>query len=100
MGDAVAQGCEPIGGEVTTDRLWDVNEVAEFLGMAGGSIYHLLSARKIPCVRLSARCVRFDPEVIKAWVAQHSEEPEGLDDPRRVIRNGGAERRSKKQKAA
>jgi len=54
-------------------KLWDVHEVAEFLGLAVGTVYHLLSQKRLPCVRLSARCVRFDPRQIAEWVAQRTE---------------------------
>jgi predicted DNA-binding transcriptional regulator AlpA len=57
-------------------RLWNVSEVAEFLGLAVGSIYHLVSQRRIPCVRLSARCLRFDPEAIAVWVNEKSKKGE------------------------
>ena len=58
--------------EMTTPRLWDVEEVADFLGLAVGSVYHLVSQRRIPCVRLSARCLRFQPDVIAVWVQERS----------------------------
>jgi len=57
-------------------KLWNVKEVAEYLNLACGSIYQLLSQKRLPCVRLSARCVRFDPRQIEEWVAQRSKEPE------------------------
>jgi excisionase family DNA binding protein len=57
-------------------KLWNVNEVAEFLGLAVGTVYHLLSQKRLPCVRISGRCVRFDPRQIEAWVAERMEEPE------------------------
>jgi excisionase family DNA binding protein len=59
---------------VTTQWLWNVNEVAEFLGLSVGTIYHLASQGRIPCVRLSARCLKFQPEEIMQWVKQKSEQ--------------------------
>jgi excisionase family DNA binding protein len=56
-----------------TDRLWNVEEVAEFLGLSVGTIYHLVSERRIPFVRLSARCLRFQMDVILAWIDQKAE---------------------------
>jgi len=56
-----------------TNRLWNAWEVAEFLGLSVGTIYHLVSERRIPCVRLSARCVRFQMDAILAWIDQKSE---------------------------
>ena len=59
-----------IGSEaVTHDHLLDVREVAAFLGLAEGTIYHLVSQRRIPFVRLSGRCLRFRPSDLEAWIA-------------------------------
>ena len=41
------------------DRLLHVREAAQFLGVAVGSLYHMVSQRRIPCIRLSNRCLRF-----------------------------------------
>ena len=67
---------EAIGGEEMNPKLWTVNEVAEFLNLAVGSVYQLLSQHRLPCIRISNRCVRFDPRQIEEWVAQRTEEPE------------------------
>lgn len=61
-------------GVRVTKKLWDVNELAEFLGMAVGSVYHLCSENRVPCIRLSARCLRFDPDEIQAWVSRQARE--------------------------
>jgi predicted DNA-binding transcriptional regulator AlpA len=63
-------------GNIMQRRLWNVTEVAEFLGLAIGSVYHLASQGRIPCVRLSARCLRFDPDVIAVWVQEKSKKGE------------------------
>jgi hypothetical protein len=47
-------------GHLSEERLWDVHEVATFLGLAPGTIYHLASQRRIPVIRLSAGCLNFD----------------------------------------
>ena len=41
------------------DRLLNVHEAAAYLGLAGGSLYHMASQGRIPCIRLSRRCLRF-----------------------------------------
>jgi excisionase family DNA binding protein len=41
------------------ERLLTVNELSKLLGIAPGSVYHWLSAGRLPCIRFSARCVRF-----------------------------------------
>jgi predicted DNA-binding transcriptional regulator AlpA len=38
--------------EMTGNHLMDVKQVAELLGMAPGSVYHLISQRRLPVVRL------------------------------------------------
>jgi excisionase family DNA binding protein len=48
--------------------LLTVHEVAELLGLSVGSVYHLISQQRIPVVRLSARCVRFDRTALDAWI--------------------------------
>ena len=72
----MAEMPDAIGRREMSAKLWDVREVAEFLGLAVGTVYHLLSQKRLPCVRLSGRCVRFDPRRIEEWVAQRTEEPE------------------------
>jgi predicted DNA-binding transcriptional regulator AlpA len=55
------------------DRLWDAKEVAEFLGMAVGSIYHMCSQGRLPTVHISARCLKFRPSEILAWIERKSQ---------------------------
>jgi len=50
------------------DRLLNVGEVAELLGLSKGTIYHLVSQRRLPCVRLSARCLRFRESEIQDFI--------------------------------
>lgn len=54
------------------EKLLTVKEVAERLQIAPGSVYHWLSARRLTCVRLSARCVRFREKDLEALVEQLS----------------------------
>jgi predicted DNA-binding transcriptional regulator AlpA len=65
------------GGEaenlLTADCLWDVKDVAKFLGLAVGSIYHMASAGRLPVVRISARCLKFRRSEILAWVGRKSQ---------------------------
>jgi excisionase family DNA binding protein len=55
------------------DRLLTVLEAAHFLNIAPGSLYHLISQRRIPVIRLSARCVRFSRPALMEWVASLSQ---------------------------
>jgi excisionase family DNA binding protein len=59
--------------ELNGDRLMNVNGVAELLGLATGTIYHLVSQRRISFVRLSARCLRFRRSEILAWIELKSQ---------------------------
>lgn len=51
------------------DVLLTVHDVAELLGLSVGSVYHLISQKRIPVVKLSSRCVRFRRSDIDAWIA-------------------------------
>lgn len=57
------------------DHLMHVREVAAYLGMAPASIYHLVSEGRIPCIHLSARCLRFRRSDIDAWIAAKGTNP-------------------------
>lgn len=53
---------------LATDRLLGVPEVAELMGLASGTVYHLISQKRIPVVRLSRRCVRVRlSTLLKHW---------------------------------
>jgi excisionase family DNA binding protein len=45
-------------------------EVAELTGFAEGTIRHFVSQKRIPVVRISARCVRFRRSDIDSWLEQ------------------------------
>jgi len=52
------------------NNLMDVRQVAELLGLVPGSVYHLISEKRLPVVRLSSRCVRFRRCDIDRWIAE------------------------------
>jgi excisionase family DNA binding protein len=52
------------------DRLLTVRELAERLGISAGTAYHWLSQGRLPCVRLSSRCVRFRESDIEKMLEQ------------------------------
>jgi excisionase family DNA binding protein len=58
------------GGE---DRLLTVVEAARFLNLSAGGLYHLISQRRIPVVRISSRCVRFSRRALLEWVESLSQ---------------------------
>jgi len=47
-------------------------EVAKLTGFAEGTIRHFVSQRRIPVVRISARCVRFRRSDIDSWLERLS----------------------------
>jgi excisionase family DNA binding protein len=55
---------------MSAESLITVHEVAKLLGLSVGSIYHLISQKRIPVVRLSARCVRFSKAALDAWITE------------------------------
>lgn len=65
------------------DRLLRVDEAAEMLGLSIGGLYHLVSQRRIPCVKLSQRCLRFSLRAIREWIAALSQPAAGSTSRRR-----------------
>jgi excisionase family DNA binding protein len=57
-------------------ELWTKKDVARFLRRSVSSIDHAVSSRKIPYLKVS-RHVRFDPQEVRAWLAQMSVKPIG-----------------------
>lgn len=55
------------------DRLLTINEVAELTGLTVGTLYHFVSQRRIPVVRLSKRCIRFRHSDLSHWIQTHTE---------------------------
>ena len=59
------------------DYLLSVPEAAEFLNLSPGTVYHFISARKIPFIRISSRCIRFSRAALLIWLESfaHPAEP-------------------------
>jgi excisionase family DNA binding protein len=55
--------------ESAADRLWNVTEAAQFLGVEPTSLYHMVSQGRVPCIRLSKRCLRFRLRDLEDWIA-------------------------------
>jgi len=53
--------------EMEEDRLLTVVEAAR-LNLSPGTLYHLISQRRIPVVRISSRCVRFRRQALIVWI--------------------------------
>ena len=56
------------------DRLLDVSEVAELLGLSRKHVYGLVESGRIPHLKLG-RLVRFHPDSIEAWIGEFAREP-------------------------
>lgn len=56
------------------ERLLRVQEVSELTGLAVGSIYHMVSQKRIPVVRLSSRCIRFRLSDLQVWFEELTQE--------------------------
>jgi predicted DNA-binding transcriptional regulator AlpA len=48
--------------------LIDIRELSELTGIAVGSLYHMVSQGRVPCVKLSKRCLRFSLPAIREWL--------------------------------
>ena len=53
-----------------TEILLTVTDVAALLQLDVGTVYHLISEKRIPFIRLSARCVRFRRSDILKWISE------------------------------
>lgn len=54
----------------TSDCLWDVHRVAEFLGLSVSWVYRATEAGLLPYRRIGAR-LRFLPSEIRAWATSN-----------------------------
>jgi len=52
-----------------SDRLWTVDDVAEYLGVPRGTLYQWSSRGLGPTPRKVGRHLRYRPEDVEAWVA-------------------------------
>lgn len=55
--------------EGAADRLMKITEAAQFLAVSPNSLYHMVSQGRVPCIRLSNRCLRFRKSDLEAWIA-------------------------------
>ena len=55
---------------VSTLGLMTYTQAADFLGLKVGTVYALVSQRRVPHVRLSGRLVRFERVALEAYVAE------------------------------
>jgi len=68
-----------------TEGLMDIQDVATFLKISAGTLYHWVSERRgPPYVRLSGGCLRWRRSDVNAWVAERVEKPEQMQRRRRT----------------
>jgi excisionase family DNA binding protein len=67
--DPAPQGTKTVSAHtLSEDRLLTISEVSELTGLAVGTLYHFVSERRIPVVRLSKRCIRFRKRDLLDWI--------------------------------
>jgi excisionase family DNA binding protein len=80
------------------EKLLTVEEVAEMIGFTRAGVYALIVKRRIPCIKISRRCVRFRQSDLEAWLRNKTlgitrpDEPHQLEPKRgrgRPRKNGG-----------
>jgi len=53
--------------ELSRDRLWTTQEVAEYLRLSKKAVYNLVENKELPCSRILSR-LRFNPRDIEMFV--------------------------------
>jgi len=56
-------------------RLLTYQEAADVLGISTGTLHWWVHEKKIPHIRYGPRLVRFDEDVIVAWIAERIVDP-------------------------
>jgi excisionase family DNA binding protein len=53
---------------IEEDRLLRVDEAAKLLGLSVGGLYHLVSEKRVPVIKISSRCIRFSRAALLLWL--------------------------------
>jgi excisionase family DNA binding protein len=56
---------------MNVSKYWNYKEVSKQTGMPSGTIYSLVSQKRIPHIRLGRRHVLFPAEEVIRWLEQH-----------------------------
>lgn len=73
--DVTKRGAKTVGPHTPgEDRLFTIKEVSELTGLAVGTLYHFVSQKRIPVVRLSRRCIRFRKSDMSDWIQTLTQE--------------------------
>lgn len=54
-----------------SDRKLSYQEAADFLGLPVGTLYAMVSTKKIPHYRISKRLIRFSEAELQRWTEKH-----------------------------
>ena len=68
-------------------NLLDYDEAAELLGVRRGTLDAWVSQKRVPYIRFSGRCVRFDADELEAWIESHRVKPRDDTPPRKRSRS-------------
>jgi excisionase family DNA binding protein len=55
-------------------RLLDIEKAAEVLGIHVATLYRWARAKRVPCIRMGPRVIRFDPRALERFLAQNTVE--------------------------
>lgn len=66
------------------EKLLDIDEVSEMLGVTKATIYSWTSQNKIPHIKLSKRLLKFRETEIMTWIAARSVSMDTCTPPERV----------------
>jgi excisionase family DNA binding protein len=66
---------QTMGESSGNDNLMTVPEAAEFLHLNPGTLYHFVSQKRVPVIRISSRCIRFSRRALSEWIESLTEPP-------------------------
>lgn len=59
--------------EGAPERLWNIKEVSDFLGLSPRTVRRLIAYQGLPCLKLGG-AVRFDPASVASWARRQGKE--------------------------
>lgn len=57
-------------------KLINIQELSRMTGFTVGTLYQFCSQKRLPFLRFSRRCIRFDVNEIMEWIVKHRVEPQ------------------------
>lgn len=58
----------------TAERLWTIEDVAEYLGIPVNTLYYWRTKKKGPMAKRMGKYIRYRPEDVRAWVNEQEME--------------------------